>query len=372
MGLGLMCAAADVVQKLSKVDSMGLLNTQESQRQDARRIPRLRFDTSSFSADERLDALNTFSRGLYCYSINQLDGSAPRLDLDAWALDDIAAASISYGPTEVQEPNRIAADFEEMVFLRWVKSGRIRIISGDTQREFKQGSLFLMHGRHKLVSLDDGSAYSLRLPFSRVGYDPLKHEPILELRNDIWQVRVLSSAIEALFETLPDMPLSNIQAVAGQLAALVEAANAIDPREEEHLSALNSNRKMAMRRFLLANLSRTDLSVGYLQSEFGASRATIYRAFEDVGGVARFVREQRLASIHRELRMTPPARGAIRQSAERYGLWDQASFMRMFRAQYGVRPGDVLGSAVEGELLDPRIAHETKIDLPSLASFWAS
>ncbi|MEM1048689.1 MAG: AraC family transcriptional regulator [Pseudomonadota bacterium] len=336
------------------------------------RLPHLQFSSDTFDDRDRLDALNAFSRGLYSYSPCEDDGSAPRLMLDAWALDDIAAASIAYGPTEVRAPDRLDAAFEDMLFLRFVRTGRIRIESGDAQQEFGPGSVFLMQAHHTLHALDDGTALSLRLPYGRLDYDPSRHAPVKGLSGHVWQVRVLVSAVKALFETLPGMAPADVPAVAAQLAGMVRAVIATETCDDEGWAALKSGRTAAMRRYIVANLSRSDLDASHLQSEFNASRATIYRAFDEVGGVAHFVREQRLAAIHRDLRSTPPVRGAIRRIAERHGLPDQSSFMRMFRARYGMRPGEVLGSAHRDLPREPLPADANHFGLPSLASFWAN
>ncbi|MEM8597105.1 MAG: AraC family transcriptional regulator [Pseudomonadota bacterium] len=334
------------------------------------RLPHLKFNTASFDDDDRLDALNSFSKGLYHYLPGEEDGAAPRLHLDAWVLHDVAAAAVDYGPTEVVAPDRIDANFEDMVFVRRVTSGRIRIECGEARQEFGPGSVFVMHAGHKITALDDGTSLSMRLPFKGAGYDPLRHGPLVGLRSDAWQVRVLVSAMEALFDSLPQMGTDEAQTVATQMGSLVQASVSSAPIDEESVAALNSARTQAMRRFVLANLAHPELDVARLQAEFNASRATVYRAFDEVGGVARFLREQRLAAIHRHLRTTPPRRGAIRRIAEECGLWDQQSFIRMFRAQYGVRPSDILGSALKGGSYGGRLPRSGQTTSPNLASFW--
>lgn len=334
-------------------------------------LPHLHFDTCDFDDRDRLDALNTFSRGLYTYSPCVCSGFVPQLDLDAWALEDIAAASVSHGPVDIQCSEQLDTNFEEMVFLRWVRTGKIRVACSEQIKEFGPGSLFLMQSRHRLTAVDSGASLSLRLPFARVGYDPTRHPPLMELCRDKWQVRVLASAIEALFETLPGLSLAEVPSITLQLAGLVRAVIASEYPDDESAVALKVIRGESMRRYLVDNLSRADLGVSHLQSEFNASRATVYRAFDDVGGVACFVRDQRLAAIHRDLRHAIPARGIIRQIAERHGLYDQTSFLRMFRAEYGLRPSDILGAA-HAVPMDQVVSDKHIAELPSLASFWAS
>ncbi|MEO0379788.1 MAG: AraC family transcriptional regulator [Pseudomonadota bacterium] len=349
---------------------MGSSHSQKLETHASGTLPVLRFNTETFEKDVRLDALNTFSSGLYTYRPNRDDGSAPRLDLEAWALDGIAAASLNYGPTLVQAPQRIDPNFEDMTFLRWVKSGHVRVELGDTRQEFGPGSLFLMKARHKLHCPDEGTSVSLRLPCDRVGQDALHRTPVMPLRTDTWQGRILMSTIEALFETLPEMTSMDAPLFADQIAALVRSLPELDQHDDTASTCLKSNRTQAMRRFLLEHLDRPNLGVSDLQVEFNASRATVYRAFEELGGVANFVREHRLAAIYRDLRMCMAAHGRIRCIAEQHGFFDQTSFLRSFRAQYGLRPSEILGAAYVNESASCNGAAEGVQCLASLASFW--
>lgn len=330
----------------------------------------LTFRTSSVESADRLDALNTFSRGLYTYSPCELTGAAPRLDLNAWALDELAAASISYGPTRTQTSDQLDESFEDQVFLRWVRTGHVHVAIGDEIHKFGPRSLFLMQPGHHLTAIDEGTSLSLRLPFARVGYDPLTHPPVVELCQAEWQVRVLVAAIEALFDSLPWMAPKDSQAIAAQLVGLIRSVITSTVDDEETTATLCAGRARAMRRYIVDNLSRTDLGVRHLQSQFNASRATVYRAFDDVGGVASYVRHQRLAAAHRALRHARPARGVIRRVAEQNGLSDQTNFLRMFRAEYGVRPSDVLGLSHAGtpQWAMPNSKHA---NVPCLAAFWS-
>ena len=335
-------------------------------------LPQLTFSTGHYAHSERLDVLNTFSRGLYTYAPCKATGAAPRLDLSAWALADIAAASVCYGPTVTQASDQFDPTFEDKVFLRWVIQGRVRVTIAEESHEFGPNTLFLMQARHRLQAIDDGKSLSLWVPVGRVGYDPLSHCPGLELRQDLWHVRFLVSAVQALFDVLPALPSDEAGAVTDQLADLVRAALSTTQPDMQTVATLKAQRAHAMRRYVVENLSRSDLSVGQLQHHFHASRATVYRAFDEVGGVASYVRQHRLAAVHRDLRQARPDRGAIRRIAESHGLWDQTSFLRMFRAEYGQRPSDILGSAWEDA---PSVPEATQCGLPrcqNLAAFWAA
>lgn len=230
-----------------------------------------------------------------------------------------------------------------------------------------------MRADHRLLALDEGESLCLRLLFHGVCREPNRHKSIESLRTDVWQVRVPISALEALFEALPSICVSNVPKMADHLAAIVTAVVDCDCWHEESRVALTSSRATAMRHFFLANLERPDLGVIALRAEFHASRATVYGAFDEVGGVARFFRENRSDAVCRDLSTTQPHWGAIRTIAGRCGFMGQTSFLWMFRTCFCTRPTEVLGSAFRAEPHPPAaVSNHLSDGLPRLASFWTN
>jgi AraC-like DNA-binding protein len=73
----------------------------------------------------------------------------------------------------------------------------------------------------------------------------------------------------------------------------------------------------------------------------GVSRSTLYRIFEDTGGVAAYVRTLRLRLVHDDLVDSDLAHVPINSIAARHGLHCAASFNRIFRRAFGKSPGEV-------------------------------
>lgn len=89
------------------------------------------------------------------------------------------------------------------------------------------------------------------------------------------------------------------------------------------------------------HLHRPELGPAWLQDEFNLSRATLYRMFEPIGGVAAFILERRM---QRALQMiTAPGSGKprIKQLALDVGFLHPSAFSRAFKKQFGVSPQDV-------------------------------
>lgn len=343
-------------------------------------LPSLWFNTDDHAPADRLDAMNELGHGLYDYRRagkgRQADGGkdkGPTLRLRAFSLGGVAASSFENSLLATKSTNRLDPAFNEMMFLRVIWKGRVQAQSGDTQKLLHPGSIHLMHARHTLPRIEEGSGISLRLSYDSVGYDPARHPRIMSFRTDGWIGQTIVAAGRSLFENLPRMTPAKARAIEPLLTALVRALMTSGRLDDEAHASLRAARSAAMKRYVLAHLLDDDLQARRLQSVFHASRATVFRAFEDVGGVARFVRQQRLEAVYRELRAAKPRRGIIRQIAEKYGFPDQCAFYRAFRSSYGLRPSDVLaGCRGASAVVSRDAAAPSPLGVPNLASFWSS
>jgi AraC-like DNA-binding protein len=94
-------------------------------------------------------------------------------------------------------------------------------------------------------------------------------------------------------------------------------------------------------RYVEDNLTARDLGAAKLAATFGLSRASLYRLFAPVGGVASFIRERRLARALHELTTPGLQNRRIGPIAYQAGFHSIAAFNRAFRAAYGETPRNV-------------------------------
>lgn len=85
-------------------------------------------------------------------------------------------------------------------------------------------------------------------------------------------------------------------------------------------------------------LGSPNLTVANLCRWIGVSRTNLYRLFEDDGGVQAHIRARRLHRIEEDLRKG--SRESLVDLAERWGFSDAAHLSRLFRARYGMPPGE--------------------------------
>ena len=90
--------------------------------------------------------------------------------------------------------------------------------------------------------------------------------------------------------------------------------------------------------FIRDNLSRSDLTVAEVASYAHVSRATLYRAFENVGGLKEFITSERIATAKSMLRRGLTARGHVAFVAYSTGFATPEHFSKVFKAKTGMIP----------------------------------
>ncbi len=134
--------------------------------------------------------------------------------------------------------------------------------------------------------------------------------------------------------------VSEASAIADATAALVAACfGASAEGYDAAVRAVPAISLVRLRDFIEANLRDPRLGAAMIMRTFGVSRATLYRLFEPLGGVANFIAERRLAKVFRSL--ASGERERIGVVAARWGFLNSSSFSRAFRNAYGMSPSDV-------------------------------
>lgn len=156
---------------------------------------------------------------------------------------------------------------------------------------------------------------------------------------------LLNDHVRSLHAQLPGLSVKAAAAVAGGAIGVIAAGigSALDARSpiDEPQGALLDRIKS----FIDRKLDAADLGTDLICDAFGLSRSTLYRLFEPLGGVAKHVRDRRLARALHDLAAPQPDRPRIADIAYHWGFGSEAAFSRAFRAAYGMTPGEARDTA---------------------------
>lgn len=138
-----------------------------------------------------------------------------------------------------------------------------------------------------------------------------------------------------------------------RLAACLKIATGAHPQREDVRAHAREALFRHICRFIEANLENSKLSTGLILSEFGLSRATLYRMFEPLDGVRNYVTYRRAMSALFFISQNQGRRGVVLEACERWGFSSPANFNRTIQRLFGNSPKALL----KGERILKHSAH---------------
>ncbi|WP_316224845.1 MULTISPECIES: helix-turn-helix domain-containing protein [unclassified Bradyrhizobium] len=176
---------------------------------------------------------------------------------------------------------------------------------------------------------------------------------------------LLARHLEALLDYAPRMSFEECQAVVEGTVSLVSACirGEIERRDAERIAPEETS-LFRIRQYIETQLSSADLNTESVAAHFGLSRASLYRLFAPLGGIAEYIRSRRLHRAFFDLVGSRNTR--ISEVARRWQLGTDAHFARSFKAAYGITPRAAREAALLGsqqhasEQADPGLSTLTR------------
>ena len=302
------------------------------------------FDTRTVPPDRFLELLNdAYSSDRFAVTPNASINKPMELKRVRWILKNVVI-SHTYSRHHLGKIHHKGPG--EFVYI-------IKYISG-VARAWFDGPDYLAREGDIIIALSvNGTVFKVRdlmslavtLPLDVLGIDRTllaipKLIPAGSLEN-----RILSSAMETWCGELPGMRRMEAGLLEASAIGLVESLLQHGADAATRNTDAARARGEAVRRFIEAELARPDLGVDLISRTFNISRTTIYRDFEEDGGIAGFVRRRRLQIALNALASGPPNRGRIQKVAQDVGFTDPFHFSKAFRTHFGFSPSDVLSLA---------------------------
>lgn len=147
---------------------------------------------------------------------------------------------------------------------------------------------------------------------------------------------LLGAHMRELWRICPTLDDTEIDAVTAMTIELVRLCLRMPRRQRLAPEARPGSLMERITAFISENLQNPDLKAEMVCRHFAVSRATLYRQFEPLGGVASVIRNWRLSNVLGELGgQTAEPLHAI---ARRNGFANEASCARAFKVRYGLSP----------------------------------
>ncbi|AFQ47699.1 helix-turn-helix domain-containing protein [Burkholderia cepacia] len=272
----------------------------------------------------------------------------PEASIRSRAFDTGTIALISFSAQQCRRDRKVVASSDLADYLvQLVVSGNVTGDFGEPSFRASRGDVFIIDLAKPYITLSDaGSRLSVAVPRERlekmVGRRNLHG---LTLKADWPFTRLLTDYMQGLF-SVASGPISAEESSAAQDALVTLVAGNLSgkapmlPGYPSELSVVLRERMLA---YIDEHLRDADLGPQKLMTRFRISRAHLYRAFEEDGGISRLIREKRLDLAYRMLSV--PSSNTSVDSIKRLGLecgfTSPENFSRAFRERFGTTPGQV-------------------------------
>ncbi|TAK99140.1 MAG: helix-turn-helix domain-containing protein [Rhodospirillaceae bacterium] len=243
-----------------------------------------------------------------------------------------------------RSPERIARDGLNHYHLNLHLAGGVWIRVGD--REFVVGpndiTLFdfakPFEGRSEkssllVVAIPRDALEALLPPGSRHG---------VVLRGNTGLGALLGDFMKSLAVRLPNMTMEEASAAAAGSITLIAACFRPSMAVFNQTAGATSTetQREQIRHYIDNNLHQP-LTIKDICKAFGVSRPSLYRMFAPYGGVARYVRDQKLSRAFTRLMNPLERHRRIAEIGFEAGYQSEAPFSRAFRMAFGLSPKDV-------------------------------
>jgi len=229
------------------------------------------------------------------------------------------------------------------------RSGKTRLNVEDTVRDVPAGLPFVLSLGHEMIS-ERGPGDRIQLYLPRDGFREIA--PALDAARGMVVTgplgTLLAEFLELLERNLQQIDLANAASLKDAVGSMIAACIAPSPdRIAAAKGQLDVGRLEKVRRVVRRELCSPSLGPDLLCRLVGMSRATLYRLMENQGGVARYIRRERLLESRAAL-CDPVGDKSIAAIADELCFSDASEFSRAFRREFGTSPSDVRAAARVG------------------------
>lgn len=259
-----------------------------------------------------------------------------------WVAEDCSFLHIETDAAAIGRTRAQAMNGEHLLFVHRYLSGFLRGRLGDLNVDRDPGSIYVLDMAKRVETVQ--RRYRLQgmfIPKSALGFDHDSHPTLMKFPNGRSVGRLLDALFNDLFRDLLQNDAIDV-ARFEQFKSCLKLSMGADARDVDIRRHVRDALRDTICSHVEKNIEHGDLSVDSILKEFGVSRASLYRMFEDRGGVREFISSRRLLRAVLDLSNGPVLRGDISKTAEKWGFTTSANFNRAVRREFGTTPGSLV------------------------------
>jgi AraC-like DNA-binding protein len=315
------------------------------------KLPRSRFDTRNLSPRRALEAWRESIDVAFDIRLRGEADESFHARVDAFLFGNVFVGTASGAAQNFDRSRmKIGRDLSDYYMLQFYLQGSCGARDGGSDRQTRPGDLFIVDAAQPLATATSDFG-NLNLIVPRRLLAPLLKAPdeqnMRVLRGGMPLVGLFRDHLGALYRRAGELTVEQAHSIIGPTLEL--AASALnDGVAEENGNAVDVALFAAIRRHIDANIGDPGLSPERVAAAFGISRRKLYYLFEQAGGFAACVQEERLRRCCAAL-LNPAGRSlSIAEIAEAHGFASPGSFSRAFRRVIGMTAREVRDLAAQG------------------------
>lgn len=293
----------------------------------------------------QLDSLFSVSLAL------RASGAQPlRTEMTAYRGRSLHFAQLLFSPHTTTSAGGKRAD---RLLLSLQKEGEVEVTQGGRRSHIRPGEFFVLSpARRFQITTGTMCAHSIYIPMDRIRTLMPNVENVTALAVDgaTGVGAVFRAALDEIFHLAPRLQENEADQFADALPHLLTAALSSLGRDQEVAPArLKQLHRERIRRFVLDNLSDSDLSAARVADAVGVSERYVYKLFaDDDVALMKWIWLERLDRCRQELGETGRQDIRIGEIAYGWGFNDLAHFSRSFRERFGCSPREFRKQSLDG------------------------
>ncbi|MDC7787311.1 helix-turn-helix domain-containing protein [Rhodoplanes sp. TEM] len=332
----------------------------------AAKLPVSLFDAADLPSPERFAAWRE-SIGVFLDVSLLRPGDEERYDCwaESYLVDDLVLSRCAANAQKFdRRPLRVAQDSIDHYMIQLLVEGTIDMALARRSLSFPSGQLIAFDLADTMDTVNsDFDLVSVIIPRRRLAPllarpDSLNGAAVDPLSGT---GRLLAACLASLYQSAPQLSTAEASAAAVALIDLIALAfNGVDPAGGDVPVAAGRAELLRVQNFVKAHLAAPTLGPDMIAAALGISRARLYRLFAPIGGIAEYVREQRLRRCLGDLVSAKQAHRQVAEIAYAWGFSDPTHFARAFKQRFGRTPSEVRRAAPplarrDRPSLDPRV-----------------
>ena len=307
------------------------------------KIARYEFSTQHVKKVHQSSFFRDIIGGFYNILIDEDDALGFDSDETVWVLGDRKVFKARQAPYFKSRPGFPIDRAEPQLKISFCEHSHGLTMSGDESAGWNPSDVIFDCMTNRMVwhALNSTDEISIILPCRDVGYDPIRHEPLIVYPATSSVARAVRACAPVIVDALEHNDPVHAQLLMDGFCHLVRSLFGSQHPEPDHAGAQALKLRVILR-FIDQNLFDPALTPTQLCKAFGVSRAALYRLFEAYGGVADHIRNRRLDRAYAQIIDLQNTRSNISAVAGGLGFYDHAHFSHRFKERFGFAPRDLV------------------------------